>query len=118
MSSGENNDNNVGVVYILASESRRRTYVGWTVDLQRRIRQHNGDIVGGAKATRGDRPWLVVGTVVGFATRSEALSFEWHAKFRRRRRPKGSAMERRRKHVDRVAREWPRSPLQVAWEIF
>lgn len=35
-------------------------YVGKTIDIEKRIRQHNGDIQGGAKYTRSKRPVLLV----------------------------------------------------------
>jgi putative endonuclease len=45
-------------VYILLSRSKpKRTYVGWTLDLERRVAQHNGG--NGAKFTRG-RAWALV----------------------------------------------------------
>ncbi len=45
-------------VYVLLSRSRpKRTYVGWTLDLDRRLAQHNGG--GGAKFTRGSK-WLLI----------------------------------------------------------
>lgn len=56
----------------------RRTYVGYTINLNRRLRQHNGEIVGGAKKTSKARPWKMVGYVSGFPNSSKALSFEWH----------------------------------------
>ncbi len=31
-------------------------YTGVTADIERRLRQHNGDLVGGARYTRGRRP--------------------------------------------------------------
>ena len=49
-------------VYILmtkASRNRTLTYVGWTLDLERRLAEHNGGGVHGAKSTRG-RAWLLV----------------------------------------------------------
>ena len=48
-------------VYILAArraDGRTITYVGWTLDLERRLAQHNG-AAKGAKSTRG-RAWALV----------------------------------------------------------
>jgi putative endonuclease len=47
------------VVYIVAC-SDKTLYVGITVDLQRRLQQHNGIIKGGAKYTRNKRPVVLV----------------------------------------------------------
>jgi putative endonuclease len=45
-------------VYVLLSRRKpKRTYVGWTLDLERRVAQHNAG--GGAKFTRGGA-WLLV----------------------------------------------------------
>ena len=52
-------------VYILAArnpDGRTITYVGWTLDLERRLAEHNGKATGtrkGAKTTRG-RAWALV----------------------------------------------------------
>lgn len=46
--------------YVLRSFSGLRTYTGITTDLSRRLRQHNGEIRGGAKATRSGGPWNVL----------------------------------------------------------
>ena len=51
-------------VYCIHSD-RRRTYVGATKNLARRLRQHNGELVGGAKSTRGRR-WAYLFHVEGF----------------------------------------------------
>ena len=72
------------VCYLLVPREGRRTYIGATVDLERRLRQHNGQIRGGARATCGNRPWRVCCYVVGFLEWREALSFEWHWKKRAR----------------------------------
>ena len=65
-------------VYILGSRrgSDCRTYVGWTLDLERRLAQHNSGL--GAKSTRG-REWRLL-YAEGCATRSEAMSREWFLK--------------------------------------
>lgn len=63
-------------VYIIFSEKFKRTYVGCTVDMMRRLRQHNGEIRGGAKATRMGRPWIQLSLIGPYATRSEAQIVE------------------------------------------
>ena len=48
-------------VYVLAATNpngRAITYVGWTLDLERRLDEHNGGKAG-AKSTRG-RAWMLV----------------------------------------------------------
>lgn len=73
-------------VYVIRSGGRR--YVGKTNDLARRLRQHNGEISGGARATRGRGPWEYELVVDGFECDSHALQAEWRVK-RERRRLKG-----------------------------
>jgi structure-specific endonuclease subunit SLX1 len=66
------------VVYLLCSEERPlRTYVGYSNNPQRRLRQHNGLLSGGARYTRVGRPWRHALIVSGFRNRSEALRFEF-----------------------------------------
>ena len=70
-------------VYLLQS-SGGNTYVGATVDLDRRLRQHNKEITGGARATgskvaRGEI-WRRIAHVSGFPTWQATLQFEWRWK--------------------------------------
>ncbi len=78
-------------VYLLQSTVNPiRTYCGITNNRAKRIRQHNGEIVGGARFTRKDRPWRMVAILNGFETLSEAAKFEWsmhHPGKRRLRKP-------------------------------
>lgn len=85
---------------------RGRTYVGFTVDPQRRLKQHNGLLSGGAQRTRagGHGSWelLFVVSVEDSALfgRHEALSLEWHlkvgrARARNARHPMRRGVERR-----------------------
>jgi putative endonuclease len=53
-------------VYVLAArnpDGRIVTYVGWTLDLERRLTEHNGGAPGrksrGARTTRG-RAWILI----------------------------------------------------------
>ncbi|MEZ4449525.1 MAG: GIY-YIG nuclease family protein [Nannocystaceae bacterium] len=64
------------IVYVLVAESGARTYVGVTTDLERRLEQHNGERPGGARATRGGRPWRVGASYGPFASRGEAQRVE------------------------------------------
>ena len=59
-------------------------YTGITTDITRRVRQHNGEIKGGAKYTRGRRPVRLL-AIREAGTQSEAASAEWH--FKQLRRP-------------------------------
>lgn len=85
-----------------------RTYVGVTNNYKRRLRQHNGELVGGAKATRSSltkwRPYYVVR---GFPDRRTALQLEWrlHRKYKG---PKGKTALARRKWQLNAALAMPR----------
>jgi predicted GIY-YIG superfamily endonuclease len=70
-------------VYLLVS-SDNSTYVGATVDLDNRLRQHNKEIKGGAHATgvkvsKGEI-WTRACHVAGFPSWPAALQFEWRWK--------------------------------------
>jgi structure-specific endonuclease subunit SLX1 len=70
-------------VYLLECTSGA-TYVGATMDVNKRLRQHNKEISGGARATgakveRGE-VWRRHCYVSGFPTWSAALQFEWRWK--------------------------------------
>lgn len=64
--------------------NNRRTYVGITNNFTRRIRQHNGELVGGARYTHAYRPWKPLFRVHGFENKRQVLRFEWAMKHRRR----------------------------------
>ncbi len=63
-------------VYVLVSARGDRTYVGVTLDVTRRLEQHNGARPGGARATRAGRPWQLGALHGPYATRGEALRVE------------------------------------------
>lgn len=54
-----------------------KTYFGYTIDVNRRLRQHNGEIVGGAKKTINFRPWKLVMYIEDFPDEINALQYEW-----------------------------------------
>ncbi len=63
-------------VYLLVGADGVRTYVGATNNLARRLRRHNGELSGGARYTRTNRPWRVAAFVTGFRTWRGCLQFE------------------------------------------
>ena len=76
-------------IYVLGCRDGRshHTYIGWTTDLDHRLKQHNAGT--GAKSTRG-RQWDIL-YAERHLTRSAAMSREWHLKrdrsFRKSLRP-------------------------------
>ena len=70
--------------YVLVNSSRRNTYVGYTVNPMRRLRQHNGELTGGAKYTSAHGPgWqfaLILTSPSESWTHKKALSLEYHMK--------------------------------------
>ena len=80
--------------YCLVSQSGS-TYIGSTVDVDRRLRQHNGELSGGARATSRGSGWTRVCHIVGFPDERCALQFEWRWKQLSRKEPSSNPMERR-----------------------
>lgn len=75
--SRSNVDGNTHFCYLLTCPNSKRCYIGYTTDPQRRLRQHNGDIKGGAKKTSRYENWDIVCTIGGFENYRQALRFEW-----------------------------------------
>lgn len=69
-------------VYVLGCADRHgiRTYVGWTNDIAKRVKRHNGGT--GARSTRG-RSWTLL-YVEWHLDRRAAMSREWYLKRDRR----------------------------------
>ena len=73
-------------VYVIQSEEPRYGrrgkrlpgfhYVGATTQPARRLRQHNGEIVGGGKYTSKHRPWVPRALYGPYANQSEAMKAE------------------------------------------
>ena len=122
-------------VYLLESSSKRTTYVGATVNLLRRLRQHNKEITGGAHATGArvaqGETWRRACHVTGFPTWQAALQFEWRFKQLTRREPSSATqtpLERRKAALQKLLAlpqstskaipyaEWPCGGPTVVWE--
>ena len=111
-------------VYLLLS-SDNATYVGATVDLDRRLRQHNKELKGGAHATgakveKGET-WLRAAHVKGFPDWQAALQFEWRWKQISRKLPaKMLPLERRLTAVNMLLnldRPTTKAKAYVEWPV-
>lgn len=114
--------------YILYSARANKTYIGYTVDFPHRLRQHNGELAGGAKRTQKWRPWLPLCLISGFPDNHTALSFEYRLQHAR---PKRRAGQDSREFVVQalqrliiigmgLAAEGPRAAwpcLQITWFV-
>ena len=126
------NKDNEFFVYLLVS-SDNATYVGATIDINRRLRQHNKEIKGGAHATatkvnKGET-WVRACHVAGFPDWPAALQFEWRWKQLSRKLPNQMfPLERRMKALKQLLAlekpttkaiaytEWPLFPPKINLE--
>jgi predicted GIY-YIG superfamily endonuclease len=66
-----------------------KTYNGYTVNLNRRLRQHNGEIKGGAFATKGIGPWEFIAVMTCETwTNVRAMQVEWLIRYPTRKKPR------------------------------
>ena len=64
-------------VYFL--QDGRKSYIGYTTDLQQRFRRHKSEIKGGAKYTKTWNDHKLIAFIAGFPDKTSALSYEFHA---------------------------------------
>jgi structure-specific endonuclease subunit SLX1 len=71
----------MAVCYCLIRSDSGATYIGATMDMEHRLRQHNGELAGGAHYTStalaSGKNWEIACTVGPFPTWQAALQFEW-----------------------------------------
>ena len=66
------------IIYLLVNDSNQYTYIGITNNPERRIRQHNREISGGARYTKmkkEDGVWKYYGFILG-CNKNEELSIK------------------------------------------
>lgn len=101
-----------------------QTYVGATTDVNRRLRQHNGEISGGAKRTTSlakhrdsMKAWKRVCHVTGFLEKTDCLSFEWYWKHYSRRMLDKTPLQRRVIALQQMLALDRWANLEVVWEL-
>jgi predicted GIY-YIG superfamily endonuclease len=69
-------------VYLLQRVDGKKTYIGYTNDIKTRLRQHNGEIKGGAKST-SSAEYKLICIVWPFPNKIVAMRFEraWKGRF-------------------------------------
>ena len=97
------------IVYLLFNTKNNYTYLGITNNSSRRLRQHNGDIKGGAKYThsfKSDGEWKYYLQVTNL-TKKEALSLERKVKNKRKYAKGDSPLNRRLNVLMPTLEEFP-----------
>lgn len=111
-------------VYLLQSTSGN-TYVGATIDVDRRLRQHNKELKGGAHATsikvNQGETWTRIAYVINFPDWQSALQFEWRWKQLSRKYPISMNPLKRRltalKELLSLEKSTTKAKLYTEWEI-
>jgi len=90
-------------VYLLINSNSNKTYVGITNNTKRRIRQHNSELVGGAKYTTNNKnggQWIYYGFINNLE-KNISLSLEKKIKIKSR-KSTGTPLEKRLKAIDYI----------------
>tara|TARA_B100001121_G_C18646439_1_gene601890 strand:+ start:1003 stop:1353 length:351 start_codon:yes stop_codon:yes gene_type:complete len=104
------------IVYLLinTSNTNNYTYLGITNNSIRRLRQHNGEIKGGAKYThsfKGDGQWIYYLKIKNL-TKSEALSIERTTKNKRKKATGKTPIDKRLSILLPILDDFPDSIIE------
>lgn len=95
------------VVYVLVNTVHNKTYIGITNNTTRRLRQHNGELVGGAKYTTSNKSkgsWIFYGFIKNL-DKKLSLSLEKKIKIQSR-KMSGTPLDKRTKAINNILNEY------------
>jgi predicted GIY-YIG superfamily endonuclease len=105
-------DKNNYLVYLLINTENNCTYIGCTNNSTRRLRQHNGDLVGGAKYTKlkkEEGEWIMYGYISLQSNilleKRQALSIEKRIQIRSRKTKGCSPLDKRLNCINKFIEE-------------
>ena len=107
------------IVYLLINTNNKCTYIGCTNNSKRRIRQHNGDLVGGAKYTsskKQDGEWIYYGIIENLEKR-QALSIEKRIQIKSRKVKGKTPLERRLNAIEVILQDYDNLIFTTVLEI-
>ena len=99
-------------LYLLYNKCSKMTYIGITKDLEKRIKQHNGTLRGGAKFTKAfkkDGEWEIYG-FIDQLSEHEARSFEIKSKKDKSKRKNETNLERRVRIMEEISHKKLKMP--------
>lgn len=103
------------IIYLLYNTNNNCTYIGITVNKERRLRQHNGELVGGAKYTKLQKKegewkfygWLKLIEQSELLIVNRAMSLEKKIKIRSKKSKAKSPLEKRLDAINTILEENP-----------